>query len=83
MIVTILGLIAAVLTTTSFVPQVIQVWKTHQTKDLSLPMYLILFAGSCFWLVYGLLIASLPVIAVNATCIVLTFAIIMMKLRYG
>ena len=83
MIATILGLIAAVLTTTSFIPQVVQVWKTHQTKDLSLPMYLILFGGFCLWFVYGLLIGSIPVIAANAACIVLSLTIIIMKLRYG
>ena len=79
----IIGLIAAALTTASFVPQVIQVWQTHRTKDLSLPMYLILFTGFSLWLVYGILINSLPVIASNTACIGLTAAIIAMKLRYG
>ena len=34
-----IGFIAAVCTTFAFLPQVIKVWKTKQTKDLSLRMY--------------------------------------------
>ena len=81
--ITIIVLIAAALTTASFVPQVIKVWQTHRTKDLSLPMYLILFTGFSLWLVYGILINSLTIIASNTACISLTAAIIVMKLRYG
>ena len=31
----IIGLIAAVFTTSSFFPQVIKIWRTKQTKDIS------------------------------------------------
>ncbi|GIR50383.1 MAG: hypothetical protein CM15mP59_1250 [Flavobacteriaceae bacterium] len=49
-----IGFIAAVCTTFAFLPQVIKVWKTKQTKDLSLRMYTIMFIGICLWFVYGL-----------------------------
>ena len=61
----IIGLIAAVCTTFAFVPQVIKVWKTKQTKDLSLRMYSIMFLGIVLWLVYGILIYSLSIILAN------------------
>ena len=61
----IIGLIAAVCTTFAFVPQVIKVWKTKQTKDLSLRMYSIMFLGIVLWLVYGILIDSLSIILAN------------------
>ena len=61
----IIGLIAAVCTTFAFVPQVMKVWKTKQTKDLSLRMYSIMFLGILLWLVYGILIDSLSIILAN------------------
>ena len=61
----IIGLIAAVCTTFAFIPQVIKVWKTKQTKDLSLRMYSIMFIGILLWLVYGIRIDSLSIILAN------------------
>ena len=61
----IIGLIAAVCTTFAFVPQVMKVWKTKQTKDLSLRMYSIMFLGILLWLVYGIIIDSLSIILAN------------------
>ena len=61
----IIGLIAAVCTTFAFIPQVMKVWKTKQTKDLSLRMYSIMFLGILLWLVYGILIDSLSIILAN------------------
>ena len=61
----IIGLIAAVCTTFAFVPQVMKVWKTKQTKDLSLRMYSIMFLGILLWLVYGIGINSLSIILAN------------------
>ena len=61
----IIGLIAAVCTSFAFVPQFMKVWKTKQTKDLSLRMYSIMFLGILLWLVYGILIDSLSIILAN------------------
>ena len=61
----IIGLIAAVCSTFAFIPQVMKVWKTKQTKDLSLRMYSIMFLGILLWLVYGILIDSLSIILAN------------------
>tara|TARA_B100001939_G_scaffold327822_1_gene322522 strand:- start:8723 stop:8983 length:261 start_codon:yes stop_codon:yes gene_type:complete len=61
----IIGLIAAVCTTFAFIPQVMKVWKTRQTRDLSLRMYSIMFIGIILWLVYGIRIDSLSIIMAN------------------
>ena len=61
----IIGLIAAVCTTFAFIPQVMKVWKTKHTKDLSLRMYSIMFIGILLWLVYGIRIDSLSIILAN------------------
>ncbi len=61
----ILGLIAALLTTASFLPQVYKTWKTKSTESLSLTMLLIFVTGVFCWLVYGFLIDSFPIILAN------------------
>lgn len=71
-----IGFIAAVCTTFAFLPQVIKVWKTKQTKDLSLRMYTIMFIGICLWFVYGLRINSLSIIVANIVTGVLVFTIL-------
>jgi MtN3 and saliva related transmembrane protein len=45
----VLGNIAAVLTSVSFLPQAIQVIKTKDTQSISLPMYLMFVVGVALW----------------------------------
>lgn len=79
---TTLGLIAAVLTTTSFAPQAIKAWRTRSTADVSLTMFLMLVSGMCLWLIYGILIDNLPLILSNAVTLVLAGAILLAKIRF-
>ena len=72
----IIGFIAAVCTTFAFLPHVIKVWKTKQTKDLSLRMYTIMFIGICLWFVYGLRINSLSIVLANIVTCILVFTIL-------
>ena len=72
----IIGFIAAVCTTFAFLPQVIKVWKTKQTKDLSMRMYIIMFIGICLWFVYGSRINSLSIILANIVTGFLVFTIL-------
>jgi MtN3 and saliva related transmembrane protein len=76
-----IGFIAAILTTMAFVPQVYKVWQTKSVSGMSLTMYLIFFCGVLLWLVYGLIINSLPMIIGNAVTIVLTLIILYFLLR--
>ena len=79
---TLVGLIAGALTTISFLPQVAKAWRSHSTHDLSLGMYLAFSGGVALWLVYGVMISSLPVILTNALTLALTTVILLLKLRY-
>jgi len=78
----IIGLIAAVLTTSAFVPQVIKAWRTKSTKSLSLPMYLIFFVGIMLWLIYGFHLNSLAMILSNIITGILALILINLKLKY-
>ena len=81
MIETTFGYLAAFCTTASFLPQVIKVFKTKHTKDISLGMFLLMTAGVSFWLIYGLLISSPPIIMANTVTVVLSFYILFMKVK--
>ena len=77
-----LGLVAAICTTTSFLPQAIRIIRTRHTKDLSLWMYLILTIGSFLWFTYGILLNDIPLIAANGITFLLTATILVLKLKY-
>jgi MtN3 and saliva related transmembrane protein len=82
-LVTAVGLLAAVLTTAAFVPQVVKTWRTRSTADISLEMFLILVAGIIAWLTYGALIRDVPLILANAVTLLLAGTILFFKLRNG
>ncbi len=81
-IVTILGLIAAICTTISFLPQAIKTIKTKQTKDLSLGMYSVLTTGIILWIIYGILIGDLPIILANGITGIFTTTILILIVKY-
>ena len=78
----ILGLVAASLTTTSFVPQVYKAYKYKSTKDVSLSMYIVLLVGLLLWIVYGVYIQSLAIILANVVTSILVLSILLLKLKY-
>jgi MtN3 and saliva related transmembrane protein len=77
-----LGMIAGTLTTIAFVPQVLKIYRTKSAKDVSYLMFSIFSTGICFWLIYGILIRSTPIIAANAVTLTLSVIIIALKVRY-
>lgn len=75
------GLVAAVLTTLAFLPQVIQTWRSKSTDGLNLGMLLALSTGVALWLVYGLGTGQLPVILANGLTLMLVMVLLGLKLR--
>lgn len=78
-----IGSAAATLTTTSFIPQVWKVWSTRHTADISLGMYALFTLGVALWLAYGVLLESWPIIIANCITLLLTGAVLVMKLKFG
>lgn len=74
------GYIAAFLTTVAFVPQAIQSFRTRDLSGISLPMYSLFTTGVAFWLIYGVLIGSFPVIVANAITLILSISIMILKI---
>ncbi|MBD1869553.1 SemiSWEET transporter [Oculatella sp. FACHB-28] len=77
-----LGLLAGLLTTTAFVPQVLRTWRTKSANDLSTGMFVVFCSGVTLWLIYGILTRDFPVIIANAVTLMLALTILAMKFKY-
>ena len=76
------GMIAALLTTSAFFPQVVKALRNKDTKSLSLPMYIILTIGLLLWLTYGIMINDLPLILANSITGLLALIILIAKIKF-
>lgn len=76
-----IGYVAAILTTISFIPQAVRVFKTKDTKSLSKTMYILFCIGMFLWFVYGLLKNILPIIFANGITLLLGLYILWEKCR--
>ena len=81
-IITVVGLVAAAFTTISFLPQVIKVWKTKSTRDISRGMFMLSSSGLFLWFIYGLYIKDLPIILANSLSLMQALIILIFKFRY-
>ncbi len=79
---TTLGLIAGVLTTLAYLPQVIKTWKTKSANDLSWSMLILLCTGIILWLVYGFSVHDIPIITANIVTLLLASVILVLKIWF-
>jgi MtN3 and saliva related transmembrane protein len=77
------GYVAATLTTLAFVPQAIKTIRSRDTRSISLGMYVVFTIGLAFWLVYGIVLHSWPMILSNVVTLGLSSTILALKLRQG
>ena len=77
-----IGIIAAFLTTLSFIPQAWQVIKTKDTSGISLGMYAMFVVGVFLWLIHGWNIQDYAVISANGITLVLASIILVYKIKY-
>lgn len=75
-----IGYGAALLTTISFLPQAILTIRTRDTASLSLSMYSLFTFGVLLWLVYGIFLHNMAIVAANAVTLVLSASILYMKI---
>ena len=77
-----IGFIAAILTTLSFVPQAWQIIKTRDTSGISLGMYSMFVTRVFLWLIHGWNIQDYAVISANGITLVLASIILVYKIKY-
>ena len=77
-----IGTIAAILTTLSFVPQAYQVIKTKDTSGISLGMYIAFVIGVFLWIIHGINIQDYNLISANAITFIFASIILTFKIKY-
>jgi MtN3 and saliva related transmembrane protein len=76
-----LGVMAATLTSLSYIPQVRKAWPRGSTDDLSFRTLGILAAGLSLWIAYGLAKSDAVIIVANAVGLFLILLLIGLKWR--
>ena len=77
---TVIGLAAAVCTTTANLPQLKKAWTTGQTDDISLKTLLLFGCGLVLWVVYGILKEDIVIILANGISLAVLAALLFLKL---
>ena len=78
----IIGYVATVLSSISFLPQVVKTWRTKSARDLSWQMLVIFMLGLVLWEIYGIWLESLPMVLVNLVLLASAGVILGCKIRY-
>lgn len=81
-ITTIIGLLAAISTTSSFLPQAIKTIKTKDTSGISLGMYFLFSFGTLLWFIYGIMDSDLPIMIANGITLIFATIILSYKIKY-
>lgn len=77
----IVGTVAGLCSTASFVPQVVKSWREGDTGAISKRMYVVTVSAFSLWIAYGLMIWSVPIIVFNTLSLALSGSVLAMKLR--
>jgi len=78
----ILGLIAGTITSITFIPQVLQIWKTKSAKDISILMLSLLIIGVSLWLTYGIVVKDVAIIYTNGMVLAMSLLMLYFKFRF-
>lgn len=66
MIVTIVGYAAAICMVMGYLPQAWYTIRTRETDGIALPTFLLLAAGSVFFVIQGIMLSNIPLVITNA-----------------
>ncbi|HSN59779.1 MAG TPA: SemiSWEET transporter [Ferruginibacter sp.] len=77
-----LGLAAGTITSITFLPQVIHIYKTKSAKDLSLGMLALLILGVSMWLTYGIIVKDVAIIYTNSMVLAMSLVMLYFKFRF-
>lgn len=81
--ISLIGVGAAVLTTSSFVPQIIKAYRSKTMQDVSAHLMSLFATGTVLWMVYGLYKSDWVIVVANATATALNVILLYFKFSYG
>lgn len=77
-----IGVSAAVLTTSSFLPQIIRAYKTKSMDDVSKYLMLMFSTGTILWMVYGVAHSDPVIIGANGVATIFNLVLLYLKFSY-
>lgn len=77
-----IGYAAALLGTICWIPQALQVWRTRDTRSLSLVAQVLFLITVTLWLIYGVMIVDWPLILANIVSVTAMIFIVTAKLKF-
>ena len=81
-IINLVGAAGGIVSSVTFLPQVIKIWKTKSAKDLSMGTLLFLVLNVSLWLLYGILTNLYPIIITNGIVLSMVFIMVYFKLTF-
>ena len=78
----IIGIIAALLTTFGFVPQIIKMYKSKSSNDVSIGTLIQFSIGTGLWAIYGIYIKDLIIVIANVVSFITIVIAIIVHIRY-
>ena len=81
-IINLVGAAGGIVSSITFLPQVIKIWKTKSAKDLSMGTLLFLVLNVSLWLLYGILTNLYPIIITNGIVLSMVFIMVYFKLTF-
>lgn len=82
LIISVMGVAAAALTTSSFLPQIFRAYRTKRMEDVSRYLMIFFATGTVLWMVYGVFKGDWVIIGANATATVFNVILLYMKFAY-
>ncbi|MBL8772132.1 MAG: SemiSWEET transporter [Phenylobacterium sp.] len=79
----VVGTGAALCSMTSFVPQILKIWRERDATSVSLRMYAVTVTGFALWIAYGVMTNAWPVVGANTVCLGLSATILVLKWRFS
>ncbi len=76
-----IGSVAGIITSLGFLPQIIKILQTGNSKDVSILQPLMLSVGISLWLIYGILLQELPIILANSFSLACNLLLVIFKLK--
>jgi MtN3 and saliva related transmembrane protein len=82
LLISMIGVAAAALTTSSFLPQIVRAYRTKSMGDVSRYLMSMFGTGTVLWMVYGIFKGDIVIIGANATAMVFNIILLYMKVAY-
>jgi MtN3 and saliva related transmembrane protein len=80
--ITLIGIIAATCTSSTFLPQVIKSYRSKSTKELSLGMMLLMLFGVSLWVIYGVIKKDVAILYAQTVAFFFTSLLLVLKIKY-